>query len=368
MKNNKIKFIIDNRIAKEDFFSPGSIFQNTEKKYIENNLSYGKLTIDEVIVPNMNKFIKCFDPNKRLQKILLFGEVQSGKTNNMIFLTSLLKENNLNEQNIQRFKEYNKNSDFMNFKYENSFFTNTDKTEFLYGLKQNISNLVNNFKDFSPINYENWKIAIIDDESDEASAEKNKMGRTTNNNIELLLNFKVKNLLYIPVTATPYANLLSYTDALIPNFIIPLEASKNYVGLELFNKSDIYQELPTEIIDAFNDKEASNEKLKSFVEDCIINFYKCCKKNNDNLQFLINISSAIKDMEFVKNLIESTITTIMKLKMKEHSYYINKNLVDVENFREFLKKVKTKITMEGHKYSREDVPEIIIGGICYQEV
>ncbi|QBQ07810.1 endonuclease [Spiroplasma gladiatoris] len=373
MSNNTVKFIYNKKKKAETKFNPEKIFNLTKEEFIKKNPTHGTSTIDNVIQVNMEKIVKCIDLNEELQKILLFGEVQSGKTNNMIFLTSVLRDmgfnkfiiltgtkNNLNIQNVKRFKEANKECDFLDFREEKNFFRDSSETQFLYGIKQNISKLLKNFQELSATDFEDWKIAIIDDESDEASSEKNKQNRTINSNIENLLKYKTKNKIYFSVTATPYANLISYTDFLIPNYLVPLSSAKAYCGLKEFKDQKRYFVLNEDIIRSLKEVDVYDKNLKEFLENSIMEFLLKCFRYSKNFQYLINIdtgTNTIKGLESFFRLI------VNKLKVKNDEFLLNfVGREEIKEFRICINNLKVKYTMEGIDYIRENVPEIIIGG------
>lgn len=209
-----------------------------------------KENIDLVTETNVVKF-----SSNDWKKLLVHGDVQSGKTRNLIefikrqtsiephfiiFLTGT--KNNLLKQNGGRFRdEFQKMNEELGFKKYvtsskeklddagifliNNFISN-GVTYITSELKrpQQLTNLYHIAKEI------NGKILIIDDEGDEASLAKN-----TGEKINDIVN--LDNVRFISITATPYRNLY-YNEKFYDKFI-KLTPGENYKGLGDFDDNYI---------------------------------------------------------------------------------------------------------------------------------
>jgi hypothetical protein len=227
---------------------------NLFKKYL-NSLSYvNKKNINDKINFYIKNNIKILNSNAK--EILIKGEVQSGKTNNIIFLINefiyqkikyfIYLTGSLNELNFQNlirlknaFKIINKKVVFINARNKdiNSFLIKTldqQKNIIIFtGIKNKeyFENTINSIENSSE---KKEKIIIFDDEADIFTLSKS------------FLNFrkKMKNKIYIKyisITATPYKNLYFFQN--IYDFFHIYKSPKKYVGLKHFlnNKKIIFQ-------------------------------------------------------------------------------------------------------------------------------
>ncbi|AUB31738.1 Z1 domain-containing protein [Spiroplasma floricola] len=355
-------------------FSKGANYLELREKFIRENKTYGQNTIDDVIEVNLKNISEKLSYEKKIQKFLLLGEVQSGKTNNIIFLTSFLRDNdfkkfiiltgtknNLNKQNINRFKQANQKSRFLPFSNKSNFFQNDNKTEFLYGIKQNIKNILINLEEMTQNQKSEFKIVIIDDECDEASSEKGKKNRSINNNIENIINCGFKNVLYFQITATPYANITHYTDWIKPDFLIPLVSPNSYCGLKIFNNNNLYVELKDQIVFSFKNKMLSNE-LKYFIKEVILKFLNKCIQYNRNFQFLINIDVGKNHIIWLEKIFRDAVSDLSIALMSSDFNDTFSMKTTKSDLIKIINKLKIKEVREGIEYLREKCPEIIIGG------
>ena len=261
------------------------------KAYIKS-LEYVKdNNIDNILefyIKNNNKII-----NSNNKSILIKGEVQSGKTNNIIYLIDKLSEkadyiiylsgslNELNEQNKNRIQ---KSLFFLKYKYfnvnmnRNSFDENQiykfkkespNSKIFFFGIKN--KDYLNNIYE-SIYNYDNKsKIIIFDDESDYFNISKE----------QIILKKKLINsnnvVRYISITATPYQNL--YKNQELYNEFIVYESHDKYMGINNF--LDKYKN-----IDGYNEKDILNAMV-----------YKVSKNNEGIILWNVDKRKHIHSLE-----------------------------------------------------------------------
>ncbi|AHI52762.1 Z1 domain-containing protein [Spiroplasma culicicola] len=366
------KFIKDLTIEYRNNFVENDHYKKLKNNFLESNPHYMKDAYRDVYEVNVKNTLSVFNDELKRSSILLAGEVQSGKTNNMLFITAALiglgfnkiiyftgTKNNLNKQNIKRFKDFFKDAEFKDFSNAKSLFNNSNKVEIFYGIKQNLGNINSLLNDMDISQYENWNVLIIDDECDEASSEKTKENRTVNANILKLYETNFKKVVYLPVTATPYANLTSFTDGLAPNYVIPLVSSTSYCGLKVFSDNDLYKIIDKSIVDKIYARNFDVQTEEIFMK-YIIDFLIECYRDEKNYQFLINITvntTPIKDYDkYIRKIIS-------KLKVKNKAFYNNFIGNDEYiSFKQWLDKLEVKMIIEGFEYIRTTNPEIIIGG------
>lgn len=339
------------------------------------------------------------EPNFSLDEksILVFGEVQSGKTRALIkiirknseeqplfvvYLTGL--KNLLLRQNFGRFasdfEKINKKMGRIAFNVKakqnrlsgDSFQMKVLLKSITESIEGNATYIINELK--RPASLEklisiikaleincNYKILVIDDEGDEAS-----LASKTKEKMDILTS--LPNVYYISITATPFKNLILNDNIKIYDRFIRLTPWEGYCGLDVFSNTNCYVKR--------NDREIDYEDKKFYVPnilDPLFNWLKTTYDNNlDNSQILYNfdnvteIHSKIQILinQWVKN--QSNIPKILKkLKInhdEEFIKYVKKffkggNYITILNSSEYEEKVasaKAKEMNEGVK--------IIIGG------
>ena len=289
--------------------------------------------------------------NSKAKNILVKGEVQSGKTNSIIYLVNeFIKEgiknfiylsghlNILNDQNHERlknaFKIINESVLFINAKsnaIDNSFINKANlknKILFFYGIKKkdNFSFLLNNLSK---------KIIVIDDEADHFTLTKDFL-----NLREKFFNNNHDNI-YISVTATPYRNLYHFKH--LYNDFFVYKSHKRYHGLNSFFKNE-----KIIIEDSKNDEEILFK----------LAYYGFISKVN-NFEIIWNVSRKIldhkKEADKIKqNLLNSRINIHKKLKNDKKR---------IEEWENTIFKIASniQITNSKHKYIQKNIPTILIG-------
>jgi hypothetical protein len=255
-----------------------------EKLY--NNL---KKPVDTEIIEKNIERILSKNIDKRVG--LVYGKVQSGKTNSIICLTGKLIDNDyrliiylisdlkeLLGQNFDRIRpiyDNGINKVFKNYEGDillfntsddrfkildkdkiNNFFQN-DKTLIICTLKNHshLNKILTIFKD-TP--YCTDKSIIIDDEGDDISQNTSKQkiqnGKEENRSRINDSLIQIKNMLncgLISITATPQANLFLETiQSLSPDYCAYFEPSRNYTGLEIFHTENSIIEVVKENTDS----------------------------------------------------------------------------------------------------------------------
>jgi archaellum biogenesis ATPase FlaH len=215
---------------------------------------------------------QIFDNNVKKEKILMVGEVQSGKTRAITDIINRAVEkgyeyiivlggttNLLNNQTLDRLeKDINQEIAGKMIKFVapqtiqngmiNFFRTDTNTAKFFYVFcflkgKDSLDKIVHNFMDV--YNFINKKVLIIDDETDYASVNTKKNSDESRiHSIISKLYSEVFNGKLIMVTATPFANILSSPkDPLYYERLILLEKNNDYTGSDFFLKQKIYHEI-----------------------------------------------------------------------------------------------------------------------------
>ncbi|MGY4105526.1 Z1 domain-containing protein [Ignavigranum ruoffiae] len=230
---------------------------------------------------------------KETIKGLVVGNVQSGKTANMVGVMSMAADfgfnffivfsgmiDSLREQTQERmYEDLNRNGRFDWKNLINPSLTNSDP-----GLDWGRINLDSKYKYFTvgiknknrmeslvkwlysdQNKLKNLKVLVIDDEADQASINTkdiNKDVRTTINRLLLDLadsedSKKLLAINYISYTATPFANVLNETRGLFPkDFIFALKPASDYIGpKQMFGLQDPESTAKIPIIQSFSSNE-----------------------------------------------------------------------------------------------------------------
>lgn len=326
-----------------------------------------------------DNLIKKFD-SKRC-KILLFGQVQSGKTQKTIeIIEKAVKEYNYNyvffiagtnnllvEQAIQRVNKKIPIYSKIDYKIAGS--------KCVFGILKHPKQL-NQMKKFI-IENNDKKILIIDDESDFYSIDTN---HNLNNHtiINKLLEesysaINPNNGGILSVSGTPYANLLNSKNDEPIKYIFASNYSEDYCGIDFFDKlkNDFY------IIKNFED---DNDYLRYSIKLWIIKTYLFFNQNyNQNLksQLLVNINVENNKHEEYKKIIRNNLLLLIKNENNTISEFkkiienlkilnVNSDLVFeflkkeiVPNYELFLLNAKSEENIKFNNYKFE----IIIGGV-----
>ncbi|MGL4952062.1 MAG: DEAD/DEAH box helicase family protein, partial [Mycoplasma sp.] len=231
--------------------------------------------------------------NKNDREIVLcVGEVQSGKTAKMfsciersfsdgynlaILLTG--NTNSLYNQTLSRFKKENKNKDYwvMDKDNINSRSYNPDLQNVVIAMKttNSLSNVINYM--YSIDNLSELKIIILDDESDYASVNINKEGKSETFRLIVELYKKVIFGKLLQITATPFANIISSnSNDLKAQRIICWSKPEDYTGHNKFMslKNQVYLTVEGNKESPLMYKESVQETVKYFVAAIINKFNK----------------------------------------------------------------------------------------------
>lgn len=243
---------------------------------------------------------------KRFSNILVYGQVQSGKT--MFFTTLIfslidkyinpsiviLCDNNskLMDQTYSRIQnDINKISstkDIALYKFEEykNLITEEQATKSIpriyFCLKQ--KDHLDNLKRIFTKSEFNKNLVIIDDESDVASVscEKGTINKSITTMIDTAIN-KGWIVNYFPITATPYDNCsVDFNTKLKPNIIIALNSDAGYFGLQKFH-SILNNPESNNIINISNNDISLNDCISDFSANIL-----CQYKNKKHLTLLIN--------------------------------------------------------------------------------
>jgi hypothetical protein len=253
---------------------------NTEiiSRFKNLNLHLDDKYFDNILQINYQRIYNAVEQTEHRDKgknILMYGRVQSGKTNNTLLMAEILCEFDydiifllggtkvdLLHQNANRFSDYKeafRNSRSLLFKdikdengmrdikvLLNKMYYEKGKNEHLklfIPVLKNATWLKNAIELLKQLPYiDKMKIAILDDESDEASTD---IGNQNNNDDnEKVISAQIDELLsnaksyrYIAITATPNYNLLktNLDSKRYINFIVPLENQDTYYGFKKFH-------------------------------------------------------------------------------------------------------------------------------------
>lgn len=324
----------------------------------------------------MVEFINCKEINKKTsnkEKILLVGEVQSGKTNKIlqIIQQSILADydmciffggtsNLLNDQSydrvLKKFENMNLNQKkIKSYKIESikninlkSVISSKEVFSILVILKAKNQLSFLEKELFDNINFSNKKVLIIDDEADYASINT----RKDNSKIFHLISEIYKNIhsgKLISVTATPYANILqNNTNYLYPDKINTIRTNKNYTGSNFFISNKLYQTIAAEK----NEKKSWTKSINDALDFWIISTAKYeYDSKNIKSEFLINIDIETPSHEQIKKIVLEHINNIKKFCpqwIKKNQYYdkILSTENSTQNFKNDLKEIIMKICLQ----------------------
>ncbi len=232
-----------------------SNYENLLSKFISNKTEIPSASFQS-IEKKLNQITDIINKDNSFKNILIYGQVQSGKT---LFFTSLMMK--LIEQDSKSIfivlsnsntrlmlQTYNRvidefklvNSDVNIFLYEDYknknqmiFNSESDIPNIFFALKQ--EDHLTNLLDLLKSKYPNRKVFIIDDEADVAAVPEFEFKLDYKSISELvkkiILTFERNGVVYFPITATPFDNLAIDDKLLKPQYIICLEKAKGYFGL-----------------------------------------------------------------------------------------------------------------------------------------
>ena len=307
---------------------------------------------------NTNPILKNWD---KFNNFLLMGDVQSGKTNNLIYLAYNLflakkvdiifyltgTNNELLNQNQERFFDA-----FRELK--NDFYIYTNKNLDSKILEDNSKIIINSLKTTHRLdqikelieeNSNKIRYLLIDDEADDVS--------TSDKTFKMLSYLTNKdNVKYIGITATPFRNLYKMQD--FYDYFHILHPGIGYQGLSIFNKQlKVYNNDSDKIL------------MIAFIEWII----KTALSNKKNSQILINIINLnVRHYKIFKKLqnILNDLKNFRKLKGMIHNNFPDK-LKYIDVIKKFIDKLKSDIFKINNGEFNEEPKnigyEVIIGGI-----
>ncbi len=353
-----------------------SLKLNLSKK-IEDPIQ--KENFEKILDKNLNKIIKEINKNNR---IVLYGDVQSGKTNNMIYLSGWFFEqnyswiivltgdrNSLNDQTFSRFKKAYNNNDYNIYCYINEeidIFINRRKYKQIIFLKKQTNDLKRIVKKAKELNK---KIVVFDDECDYWSKD---------NLIDYGLNtlFDYEGSKYIGVSATPFWNIFSKYAQKYINIqgVCVLEYGQKYLG---FHNFDNYNQI--QIKEFFSKKEIEDLGIQLPIKECnkiISVLIKWLLDNKKDNEFLINVKTEQKFHKQIKKLIVLFFVKYIddntpNRKKNKETLNINKNqLLELTKWWHLRKSNILIINSNKHdKHNSfktiKNEKKILIGGFCF---
>ncbi len=285
--------------------------------------------------------------------VMLFGDVQSGKTNYIIdnVITPVIKSkkyrfiiyitgnlNKLHHQNVNRIHE--QDEDFEEFIKKHKWYrSNLTNKEIHFNGSNKLIYIKNTRKDLDSLrtlNRINDNILIIIDECDYGTIKKNSEICEINKKLAYLYN-KNKNINFFLLSATPYRNLKVDNKDMIPQYIIYKDNYSKYCGLNIFHNDN--NEKNKYIIPI--DKWDGIEYIENFIYRYLVNTIRMKRNFNNNWRltkmiFNCTVKNKIhieikKNIKIILNKIrETSATGIIKLnnildeykivKSDQHSY------------------------------------------------
>ena len=273
---------------------------------------------------------------KKTKNVLLLGNVQSGKTAQVLGVLSALAENDhkiflylttdsvdLQQQTLKRAKASLDKFIVLSEEHENLLDEMLKQDlPILVVIKKNASILKRWRNTFSSKSYlKGYPLVIVDDEADAASLNTNANKENKDaSTINRLLN-DIKNAccqsLFIQLTATPQSLLLQHQESdWQPEFVYFFEAGENYIGGNF-----VFSDPPNQLITRFINSEleemqdASNEiseGVKQALQDFLLTCteFDLCGKTNCN--FALHPSYKIQDHEAFANKIKACLNDLIQ--------------------------------------------------------
>lgn len=258
-------------------------------------------------------------------KSLVVGQVQSGKTNALIGLSTMAVDHDydiviifggvnqlLLSQSFERIRkpfisdEYKElfvinKEDLKDETNINSYarIANNSNAKFIIITMKEVKNIRNLKILIQNLYLSDKNVLIIDDEADNASINigKNYLKSPIYESLEFFVN-NIVNGAYIGVTATPYGNLISTkSNGLYPNYIYGLVPSDEYTGLNFFKTQNIYQK----VVETKKSETRFNV-IKEALFTFLVNSFLMNKNSNKKFkhELLINIDLNVKSFVEIK--------------------------------------------------------------------
>ncbi len=332
---NKLTFSLDDNKIK-----------NNKNIYYDFFINYLRKKNQSINLEHISKNVELIKKNiLKYKKILCWGDVQSGKTNNYIATAlSFLDDNHdivifinghitkLYNQTENRIKDIKlseigitilnkKNLHFLNefdFQHGDKVIINIPK---FHNSLQEIINLLN------LQNLSDYKIAIFDDESDFASINTKKDLSKIYKQISEIKELKTDNIDLIQITATPYAHMMSsQSPTTNPDIVIKLNKSQDYTGINYFMYNNIYKQIKNNELE--DQEKLLTKVLKSYFISTLFSKVISQKKNN-TFECVINIDT------------QKQSHTNLKRKVKNIFNVFEKAVSDVRAFKEYFKEELT---------------------------
>lgn len=333
-------------------------FTESEKKDKQTNFKYANeivkqsFNLNEIQKQNLFELLKrnykILNDNFDGRSILVNGEVQSGKTNNLIsfigekcesdlydlviYFTGTL--NDLKIQNSQRF--YKIFSKFENYVVKNIKDPSKMIIPTINKNKTYIFNLIKRFDKYNKLlelirDCGNIKVLLVNDEGDESTLTENFSSFTKE-----FLKLNNKNKL-ITITATPFKNLY-HNESFYDKYVV-LESSKEYCSFEKFKYLHI-------------DEKNMYSKIKIVIEKWIERI-----KLNEGNQLLINTLNSKYGHESISNIINELIERYANSNNKNFEIYENIHLNDNVHI------INGDNETDFNELNSLKEPTIIVGGI-----
>ncbi|MGL4343289.1 MAG: Z1 domain-containing protein [Metamycoplasmataceae bacterium] len=360
-KRDKLRSLsLNNSLIDDDIFNLEKTINNVEAKIPEGQ--------------NINN-----------SKLLIIGDVQSGKTDFMLGLTSKLFDRskykcnlifvittankNLLIQTSDRFKTFFqklsskinfylyddlKNMKFQNFnQFEKNVNNNIKTIVFLQKQKENLELGINLLEQINLWDKKIGNIVIFDDEGDSYSFNnkwENGEQSTINSYLDILNEWSSKfGSSFISITATPFAHIMvDSTNNMKPEYAYILKPGNSYLGLKYFSEmankkdSNVIKRISKEI-DNFSDfsiltnNDAKIAIAHYFIQCCI--FVTSDKYKGRKPRMMFNISREKESHFEIKSNIEQWLNIIVKTPDTLEESFIEikddyKNLIKINDFGE----------------------------------
>lgn len=329
------------------------------QQFIESLPKYISIEDRSRITEDVSSIYDNYDTQAKkkngIVRCMLFGEVQSGKTNAMIGSMTMGLDKGFNliiilggvnklllSQTSERAEKPLVTEEFrgVNVFNRDELMTsvNISKVARIINKKSSSSviltmkeskNLNNVLKLMKEIYPNEMKILVIDDEVDNASIN---IGKKTSDS--LIFNqlhqicAQINEGLYIGVTATPYANLFSKkSSSMYPDFLTMIRHNSLYTGLDYFTSN---KQLFRESVAIKTDYRTWVPIIEEGLIEYIIRSFLISKSNNSiqiKNEFLINVDLSIDAHFKVENMIKMQ---IMKIRQRIHSCNPIKTLVNIK--------------------------------------
>jgi hypothetical protein len=299
----------------------------------------------DIITSNMENTFSALNIVER--NILLAGEVQSGKTDNIIAATMIALDNDydivlifggttnlLLKQFVSRVEATNiggRGLVFYDWKKATASISLllTEGTKIIFNSLKDKKNLdkveevLSTFKD--------RKVLIIDDECDSYSLNTSKTSKPNPvyKKISNIINMPMVNTKYIGVTATPYANIVNEKSPdVYPEAIVKLKKDNlNYTGLNFFNQG-LFYDITSESKADF-EFTPNNSDFYKFVAYFLIVSDFINKRFNLKTSAIINADLVTSVHKEIKNAINPCLKKILQ-DIEENN--INQNLFQICEF------------------------------------